>query len=239
MINEILKEKFINTAAELLLNSGITSDKELAQVSEKFFIFYEYILEWNKKINLTAITDENEFIKRHILDSAFLLKILDKEKRSIIDIGSGAGFPGIILNILNPALNVISIDSVLKKCNFQKMASRKLGLLNFICLNLNIFSYKNFHNADAITTRAAFNVNELIGLIGKLDLVKNVDLYLFLSKTDEITKIETFNYKSKTVCLDRILYYKTDYNADKNSDFRLIAKFKAAPVLKDGFKKIF
>lgn len=211
-------------------------DMKLRQLIEKFYIFYEELLEWNKKINLTKITDADEFIKRHIMDSTFLLKILRTGNKresdgvqSIMDIGSGAGFPGIILSILRPDLNVISVESIFKKCNFQKAAARKLNLLNFRCLNVNIFTYKDFSNVDAITERAAFNVNELIDLIEKLNLKNDTGLYLFLSKTDEVKRIETFEYKSKKVRLDRILFYKTDYNTDKNSDFRLIANFIATP----------
>lgn len=229
MTNEISKEKFIDEIYNYLINYEIISiDNDFKfkkDKIEKLYIFYEELLEWNRKINLTTITDTDEFIKRHIIDSAFLLKILHKENKSIVDIGSGAGFPGIILNILNPSLNVISVESILKKCNFQKAASRKLNLLNFQCLNINIFSYKDFNNIDGITTRAAFNVNELINLIERLNLKNGTDLYLFLSKTDEVKKIGAFKYKSKQVRLDRILFYKTDCNTDKNSDFRLIAKF--------------
>ncbi|MCL4321220.1 MAG: 16S rRNA (guanine(527)-N(7))-methyltransferase RsmG [Deltaproteobacteria bacterium] len=240
MVAKTLKEKFINEVYNYLVNYGIISfgrnferegDMELRQLIEKFYIFYEELLEWNKKINLTAITGMDEFIKKHIIDSAFLLKILRTGNecgldgaKSIMDIGSGAGLPGIILSILRPDLHVISVERVFKKCNFQKAAARKLNLSNFRCLNENIFTYKDFSNIDAITTRAAFNADELINLIERLDLKSGTGLYLFLSKTDEVKKIETFKYKSKRVSLDRILFYKTDYT-DKNSDFRLIAKF--------------
>jgi 16S rRNA (guanine(527)-N(7))-methyltransferase RsmG len=197
---------------------------------EKFYTLYSELIEWNKKINITAITDEDEFIKKHIIDSAFLLKILEKKSESIMDIGSGAGFPGIIANIFNPSLNIISVESVSKKCHFQKNISRKLGLYGFECLNLNIFSHRHFDNVDAITTRAAFNAEGLVALIEKLNLEKDMDLYLFLSKHDEVEKIEKFKYKSKRILLDAILFYKTDYCTDKESGFRLIAKFKASQV---------
>ncbi len=227
------KEIFVNKIAEYFENFGIISAGNSldSEKLEKFYILYKEVTQWNKKINITAITSENEFIKKHIMDSAFLFKIFDKKKKSIMDIGSGAGFPGIVLNILNPALKIISIESVLKKCNFQKNISRKLNLQNFNCLNLNIFSYKDFNESlDAITTRAAFNANELINLIEKLDFKKNLDLYLFLSTLDEAEKIADFKYKAKLIQLDRILFYKTDYLDFKNkkNSFRLIAKYTAA-----------
>ena len=190
---------------------------------EKFYVLYAELIQWNKKINITAVTGENEFIKKHILDSAFLFKILDKEDKTIMDIGSGAGFPGIVLNIMNPALNIVSIESIYKKCNFQKNISRKLNLRNFNCINMNIFSFNFDDGLDAITTRAAFNPGELINLIEKLGLKKNINLYLFLSNLEEAEKIGYFKYGTKLMQLDRILFYKTEYS------FRLIAKYTVAP----------
>ena len=190
---------------------------------EKFYVLYAELIQWNKKINITAVTGENEFIKKHILDSAFLFKILDKEDKTIMDIGSGAGFPGIVLNIMNTALNIVSIESIYKKCNFQKNISRKLNLRNFNCINMNIFSFNFDDGLDAITTRAAFNPGELINLIEKLGLKKNINLYLFLSNLEEAEKIAHFKYGTKLMQLDRILFYKTEYS------FRLIAKYTVAP----------
>jgi 16S rRNA (guanine527-N7)-methyltransferase len=234
MSEKTSEEIFVNKIAEYFENFAIMSSVSSFEREKfkKFYVLYTELIEWNKKINITAITGESEFIKRHIMDSAFLFKILDKKGKSIMDIGSGAGFPGIVLNILNPALNIVSIESVFKKCNFQKNISRKLNLVNFKCLNLNIFSYKNYSESlDAITTRAAFNASELINLIEKLDFKKNIDLYLFLSNLDEAEKIRDFKYKTKLIRLDRILFYKTEYSDFKNTknNFRLIAKYTAAP----------
>ncbi len=226
-MSEKTSEKiFVNKIAEYFENFAIISSVSSfeSEKLKKFYVLYTELIEWNKKINITAITGESEFIKRHIMDSAFLFKIFDKRAMSIMDIGSGAGFPGIVLNILNPDLKIVSIESVFKKCNFQKNISRKLNLVNFKCLNLNIFSYKNYSESlDAITTRAAFNASELINLIEKLDFKKNIDLYLFLSNLDEAKKIADFKYKTKLIRIDRILFYKTEYS------FRLIAKYTAAP----------
>ena len=122
MTEKTHKEIFVDKIAEYFKNFGIISAYNCLDLEklEKFYVLYTELIEWNKKINITAITGESEFIKRHIIDSAFLFKIFDKRGKSIMDIGSGAGFPGIVLNILNPALNIVSIESVLKKCNFQK-----------------------------------------------------------------------------------------------------------------------
>ena len=226
------KEIFIDKIAGYLKNFEVMSAFRYIENKElkKFYIFYEELIEWNKKINITAITGEDEFIKKHIIDSAFLFKILDKKTKYILDIGSGAGFPGIVMDILNPALNITSVESISKKCAFQKNISRRLNLLNFYCANLNIYSYCFNENIEAIVTRAAFNGNNLINLIEKLDFKKDMDLYLFLSDMKEVKKIVDFKFKSKILFLDRVLFYKTDYLDYKNNknSFRLIVKITAA-----------
>ncbi|MDA8158725.1 MAG: 16S rRNA (guanine(527)-N(7))-methyltransferase RsmG [Deltaproteobacteria bacterium] len=225
MNEKISKEIFADKIVEYFENFGIMSavgDIDRDKI-EKFHVLYTELIQWNKKINITAVTGENEFIKKHILDSAFLFKILDKEDKTIVDIGSGAGFPGIVLNIMNPALNIVSIESIYKKCNFQKNISRKLNLRNFNCINMNIFSFNFDDSLDAITTRAAFNPSELINLIEKLGFKKNINLYLFLSNLEEAEKIGHFKYETKLMQLDKILFYKTEYS------FRLIAKYTVAP----------
>ena len=88
---------------------------------------------------------------------------------------------------------------------------------------MNIFSFNFDDGLDAITTRAAFNLSELINLIEKLGLKKNINLYLFLSNLEEAEKIGHFKYGTKLMQLDRILFYKTEYY------FRLIAKYTVAP----------
>lgn len=111
-------------AAELGLTLGET---ELRMFSR----FADELVKWNRKINLTAITSEQDMIVKHFLDSltvAARLPIFGK----LLDIGSGAGFPGIPLSILNPELNVISVDAVEKKILFQRHAARTLALGNFV-----------------------------------------------------------------------------------------------------------
>jgi len=232
------RDIFTDRVYDYLLTYGIVSlgnnnIENLKEKIDKIYLYYEELLEWNKKINLTTVTDIDGFIKKHVIDSSYLLKILNSGGRRIsntggyiLDIGSGAGFPGMIIEILTPDLKIISVESVLKKCNFQKAAARKLGLNNFKCLNINIFNYKDYNNVSAIVTRAAFNAEEISSLIENIDLKNGTDIYLFLSKTEEAKNIESFKYKSKKAILDQILYYKTDYCGDKKDNFRLIAKFK-------------
>lgn len=94
---------------------------------ETFELYLKELLKWNQKINLTAIRSEKGIVLKHFLDSLSVHPYLPNCS-SILDIGSGAGFPGIPLKIIQPTLEVTLIDSVHKKVDFQKHIIRTLGL---------------------------------------------------------------------------------------------------------------
>ena len=94
---------------------------------ESFEVYLKELLKWNQKINLTAIRSERGIVLKHFLDSLSVQAYLPKYS-SILDIGSGAGFPGIPLKIIQPTLEMTLIDSVRKKVDFQRHIIRALGL---------------------------------------------------------------------------------------------------------------
>lgn len=101
---------------------------ELSEEQYKKFDFYETeTLEWNKKLNLTAITDHNEFILKHFVDSLSVRDELEDGSR-VLDLGTGAGFPGIPLKIYNKSLNITLMDSLNKRINFLNNVIEKLEL---------------------------------------------------------------------------------------------------------------
>lgn len=122
MTNEEQKNILMAGGKELGLAIG---DKELSS----FLSYLKELKEWNKKINLTAITDDKDIIIRHFLDSLTLASFLSG-KETLLDIGSGAGFPGIPLNIVIPDLKVTLMDSVNKKIIFMRHIIRTIGLKN-------------------------------------------------------------------------------------------------------------
>jgi 16S rRNA (guanine527-N7)-methyltransferase len=103
---------------------GIDLDKKTL---DAFDLFLKELLKWNQKINLTGIRTEKGIIVKHFLDSLSVCPHLPKSA-SILDIGSGAGFPGIPVKIVDPAFEVTLLDSVGKKVDFQKHVIRRLGL---------------------------------------------------------------------------------------------------------------
>lgn len=96
---------------------------------QQFDKFYELLVEWNKVMNLTGITEYEEVNEKHFVDSLSIVKALDmKSVKSVIDVGTGAGFPGIPLKIAFPHLKVVLLDSLNKRINFLNTVIAELGL---------------------------------------------------------------------------------------------------------------
>ena len=107
---------------------GITlSEKQIQQ----FIRYYELLVEWNSFMNLTAITEYEEVMEKHFVDSLAAVKVCDfHQVKSLIDIGTGAGFPGIPLKIAFPHLEVVLLDSLNKRTKFLNEVINQLGLEN-------------------------------------------------------------------------------------------------------------
>ena len=105
---------------------GITlSDDQL----KKFLRYYEILVQWNEMMNLTAITDYADVMKKHFVDSLSLIRICDlKGNLSLIDVGTGAGFPGLVLKIAFPDLKVTLLDSLNKRIHFLDEVISELGI---------------------------------------------------------------------------------------------------------------
>ncbi len=120
---------------------------------EKLLAYVDLLVKWNRTYNLTAIRDGDEMVTQHLLDSLSILPYLE-DVRSLADIGSGAGLPGIPLAIARPELAVTLIDSVQKKSAFQQQAKIDLMLPNVSIYSGRIEDFKQHGDFDAVTARA-------------------------------------------------------------------------------------
>ncbi|MFH2058060.1 MAG: 16S rRNA (guanine(527)-N(7))-methyltransferase RsmG [Pseudomonadota bacterium] len=122
---------------------------------------------WNKKINLTAIKDPLQVAEKHFIDSIAVMPLL-KNGICMMDMGSGGGFPGIVIKIMNPSIKVVLIDSVSKKVSFLKHIVRLLNLENIDAVHSRVQDLHNDENYagqfDAIISRAFADLSKYVGL---------------------------------------------------------------------------
>ena len=142
---------------------GITlSEKQIQQ----FIRYYELLVEWNSFMNLTAITEYEEVMEKHFVDSLAVVKVCDFHQiKSLIDIGTGAGFPGIPLKIAFPHLEVVLLDSLNKRTKFLNEVINQLGLENIRTIHGRAEDYakqKEYREQfDVCVSRAVANLSTL------------------------------------------------------------------------------
>lgn len=144
------KEEFILAVQNL----GISlTEKQLLQLDQ----FYHLLILWNEKMNLTRIINEEDVYLKHYYDSLTLLKTIDLEKiSSLCDVGTGAGFPGIVLKIVFPNLKVTLIDSLQKRVTYLNTVIKELGLTGIVAYHIRgeDFARNNREKFDVVVARA-------------------------------------------------------------------------------------
>lgn len=162
------KEEFIVALKDL--NISLTENQ-----LNKLDKFYNLLIEWNEKINLTRITEEKEVYLKHFYDSLTISKVIDlSTKETLCDVGTGAGFPGIVLKIVYPNLKITLVDSLLKRVNY----------LNSIINDLELSDVKAIHSRgedfkekfDVVTARAVANIEKLLNFT--MHLVKKDGVFI-------------------------------------------------------------
>ena len=170
------KEQFINELKKINIHIDINiSEKTLSKLEQYFHI----LVEENNKYNLTAITAEDQVYLKHFYDSLCIVKIVNLDNQYILDIGTGAGFPGLVLKIVFPNLKMDLLDSTNKKCLFLKSVIDKLELkgINVINDRAEEYAKNNRNKYDIVTSRAVAKTNILLEL--SCQLAKTNGYFIF------------------------------------------------------------
>ena len=160
--------------------------------TDQLLAFHELIGKWNKVYNLTPIRDPIESIKKHFLDSLSIVPFI--RPGLLLDVGSGAGLPGIVIAIMRSNTNVFTIDSVGKKCRFMQTVKTELSLDNLTVINDRVESFNYDESFPQIVSRA---FSSTIDTIEKTRHLISSDGRYLLMKGDNLNKenLQKVNYK--------------------------------------------
>ena len=199
---ELIKKVFHENGMDI-------TDKSASQL----FTYYKYLVEENNKFNLTAITDFKDVVYKHFLDSALAIKNF---KGKVLDVGSGAGFPGIVIAILNPNLKITLLDSLNKRINFLLELIKILNLKNVEAVHCRSEDYNKKEEYDVVTARAVANLSTLAEYLipflkigGNAVIYKGADIFEELESAQEaisvlgaqISEIQRYNYENNSRAL--------------------------------------
>lgn len=174
-----------------LLTAGLTALDLDPAAADKLARYAELLLEKNKVMNLTAITAPRDVATLHLLDCAALAAQLDLSGKRVIDVGTGAGFPGMVLAILTPDARFTLLDSLGKRVDFLKEVCEQLGLKNVTCVHARAEEFAGEHRQayDMATSRAVAALPLLSELA--LPLVKVGGCFLAMKSVDSDAEIDS------------------------------------------------
>lgn len=153
-MDKMNKELFILELKKLNID---LSDKQLEQLDK----YYKLLIDWNEKINLTRITEYEDVYLKHFYDSLTIAKVVDlSTKTTLCDVGTGAGFPGVVLKIVYPNLKITLIDSLQKRVNYLNEIVKEIGLEDIHAIHSRGEDYKE--KFDVVTARAVANIEKLV-----------------------------------------------------------------------------
>lgn len=186
--------------------------------------YYELIVKYNNFMNLTGITDHDQVFLKHFYDSITLARVIDLSKEeTLCDIGTGAGFPGLVLKIIFPNLKVTLLDSLNKRIEFLKEVIRELSLTDIEVIHTRAEEYamNNRNKFDVTTARAVAHLSILLEYAIPMTKINKYFIAMKANVDDEIKEIDVALNK-----LNTIIDMKEEFNLPIEDSTRTIIKFK-------------
>jgi len=165
------------------------------QMIDQLMTYLNLVEKWNRVYNLTAIRERDEMIKLHFLDSLSIFNHV--HVKNILDVGSGAGFPGIVLAITKPELKVTVMDSVNKKTTFMQQVKSELALTNLDVVNSRVEDYQPITLFEAVTSRAFSNLKNMMSLTQHT--LQKEGVWLAMKSKDVKEELEEFEKNQYTL----------------------------------------
>ena len=210
------KDTFIYEISKLNVT---LNDLQLKQLN----IYYKLLVEWNSKINLTRIIEEKDVYLKHFYDSITLCRVVNlSQKMSLCDIGTGAGFPGLVLKIVFPSLKITLVDSLLKRINFLNEVINKLGLKDITTVHIRAEDFIKDHKNefDIVTCRAVSRLSNLLKY--SVPLVKKNGFFIPMKANCDEELMEAMTLVKK---MNLELVQKDVFNLPIENSIRTIIKF--------------
>ncbi len=217
------KEDFLNELNKLHINYT-------QEMLDKLDMFYKLLIEWNEKINLTTITSYEDVYLKHFYDSLTLSKVINlNHNLKLCDVGSGAGFPGIVLKIFYPNLEITLIDALQKRVNYLNAIIQELGLEKITAIHGRMEDYSSKHEEefDIITARAVANMNVLMEISIKSLKIGGKLILMKANCEDEI--VNSKNAQKKLLCHIKQIEKFTLPKEESNRALILIEKEEKTP----------
>jgi len=167
------------------------------ETQQKLIQYVELIAKWNKSFNLTAIRKIDEMVTLHLLDSLAVVPFIKANR--ILDVGAGAGLPGIVLALCYPDKEFVLIDTNGKKTRFMTQAKIELGLANVEVVHARVDEYQPLKAFDAIISRAFASISDMLGYVDHLVTPETTILAMKADSEDEISRMPTDDKLAYTI----------------------------------------
>lgn len=209
------KEQFLNETKKLGINISVDT-------LSKLDTYYKLLVEENNKYNLTAITEENQVYLKHFYDSLTIVKIIDLNNQYLLDIGTGAGFPGLVLKIVFSNLKIDLLDSTNKRCQFLQMVIDKLQLDNINVINARAEEYAkdNREKYDIVTSRAVAPLKHLLEYSIPTLKVNGTFVSLKSNIDEELTNINNY-YQKLNLINEKTLKFELPYESSLRTLYKI------------------